>query len=129
MSNFLSSGIDLWVSNFSLWHTFCNVFVWLFCVGYYMIKIILRSSLLFPSSSLSSWWGSKDFKGVSDSTSWFKWWNFALWSSQFIPWWKDIGCNPWFDAAVVMCWNWKGFGHSWQSSWWYAFGSISVTLF
>lgn len=79
-----------------------------------------KVSFFIPWSSISPWWGSKDFKGVSNPIARFKWCYFTLWSPQSIPWWKDTGSNPWFNVAVAVHWNWKGFGHSWKSSWRYA---------
>lgn len=90
-------------------------------VDNYLIVIMLSPLYWFSSSSISSWWGSKDSKGVFNSASWFKWCYIALWSSQHVPGWKCIGSNPRFIVAVVVCWNWKGFGHSWQSPWWYIY--------
>lgn len=66
-------------------------------------------------SPLSSWWGSKDFEGVPNSTLRLRRQSVALWSSQLMSGGKDIGSNPWFHIAVVMCWNWKCLGHSRES--------------
>lgn len=90
---------------------------------------LVLTLLVFICSSISSWWGPKNFEGVSYSIAWFEWYYFALWSPQYFAWRKDTGSYSWAIIAMVMCWNWAGFRYCWQGTWWYVLFSKFPTLF